>query len=247
MATKALRRFEQRIDSYNTDLELCDLLVRQLFAKQNSVENLAVALGGTAERYPYIGRRSNNKQSRDVCGAHLKHTLLTAFVKDVFEDFSAFIAETMTKAALKGVNPQRFVGDVKLDLSAAEILGSGSWDSAVRLVSDSIFRKLENERKTRDLIQKASVRLGLNVDNGILNDAMPYLDARHILVHRDGKADELYTRDYPGIALRNEKIVVDYNFASQTRTTVRALAQHLDELIIAADLVRPQDLSGQRG
>lgn len=246
MATKAYRRFIQRVEYYGTDLELCDLLVRQFFAVRNSETTVSEALGSTKDRHPYLGRRVNARRSRQICGSHLKHTLHVAFVKDLFEDFSAFLSETMTKAALKGIDPARFVGEVKLDLHAAEILAAGNWDAAVRLVSDAIFRKLENERNTRDLIRKASVRLGLQIEPAALDAAMPYLDARHILVHRDGVTDQQYRDDYPQVALNGEKIVVDYPFVSAAKQAVTALALDIDNRIIAADLVRRQDIDGQR-
>jgi hypothetical protein len=164
----------------------------------------------------------------------------------LFEDLSEFISDTMTKAALKGIDPGRFVGEVKLDIHAADFLAAGDWEAAVKLVSDAIFRKLENERNTRDLIRKASVRLGLQISQQTLDAAMPYLDARHILVHRDGRTDEQYRRDYPNIRLRDERIVVDYPFVADAKRTVTALALDIDQRIIASNLVRPQDVSGQR-
>lgn len=245
MPTKAFQRFANRIAYYNSDIELCDALVRAFTRLPHSEDNLAVALGADALRYPVLATRLNNRNSKGICGSHLKSTLYAAYVKDLFEDFSAFISDTMTKAALAGIDPARFVGEIKLDLHASEILAAGNWDAAVRLVSDAIFRKLENERNTKDLLRKASARLGLQLDQNILTAAMPYLDARHILVHRDGKTDDLYCHDYPQIQLRSGKIVTDYTFVIAARDAVNALARHIDDSIIQANLVRNQDLAGQ--
>jgi hypothetical protein len=226
MATKAYRRFVQRIESYNSDLELCDLMVRQFIAKADSDGTLAEALGSNNLDHLHLGRRRNNEQSRKLSGYHLKSTLAVAFIKEVFEDFSEFLSETLTKAAMKGIDPARFIGNVKLDLDAASILRAGNWDAVVKMISDALFRKLENERNTRDLIEKASVRINLQIDNAILSAAMPYLDARHIFVHRDGKADEKYRRDYPNIRLekKKHKIRVTFPFVSAAKSTVLALA-----------------------
>lgn len=246
MVTKAIRRFEQRVDYYGTDLELCDLLVRAFARRANSEDNLAVDLGSDADRHPILGRRRNTRASRGICGNHLKSTLAIAFIKDLYEDFSEYLATIMTNAAMKGINPARFVGNVKLDLHATDILSAGNWDGAVRAISDAIFRKLENERNTRDLVRKASERLGLNVEQAVLDAAMPYLDARHILVHRDGKTDEKYRNDYPTIPLRNDKLVVDFALVSNAKIAVSALAREIDDKLIAADLVRAKDLDGNR-
>lgn len=241
MATKAYRRFEQRMDGYGTDLELCDILVGAFVRRPNSDEFISVELGSSIARHPILGRRRNNLASRKTCANHLRSTLYTAFIKDLYEDFSEFLSSTMSNAAAKGIDPSRFIGDVKLEINAKEILSLGNWDSAVRSISDAIFRKLENERSTRDLITKASVRLGLNIPPALLNAAMPYLDARHILVHRDGKTDEKYRQDYPAIRLRENKIIVDFAFAAEARLHVKALAIEIDNEILAADLVRQQD------
>lgn len=241
MATKAFRRFEQRVDYYGTDLELCDLLVRSFIQRPNSEEFISVDLGSDLVRHPILGRRRNTRDSRRICGTHLKSTLSSAFIKDLYEDFSEFLATTMSNAATKGIDASRFVGDVKLDIQVKDILATGNWDAAVRSMSDAVFRKLENERNTRELIAKASVRLGLNILPATLNAAMPYLDARHILVHRDGRTDEKYRMDYPAIRLRENKIIVDFAFALEAKQSIKALATEIDTKIIAADLVRPQD------
>ena len=244
MATKAFRRFEQRVAYYGTDLELCDLLVKKFIGRSNSEQKLAVALGSNSTNHPYLARRVNSRRSRQICGTHLKSTLAGAFIKDIYEDFSEYLSTIMGNSAIKGINPARFVGNAKLNLNAVDILSAGNWDDAVRAISDDIFRKLENERSTRDLVQKASDRLGLGVSQGTIDAAMPYLDARHILVHRDGKTDDLYRTNYPTIRLRANKIIVDLALVSDAKETVNALAKEIDDQLILADLIRFQDLDG---
>lgn len=246
MATKAFRRFEQRITSYYEDLELTDLLVSRFMRSRHSQDSLSVSLGSDAQRHPYLARRVNNRSSKTICGTHLKATLHTAYIKELYEDFSEYISNIMANAALAGVDPSRFIGNVKVDVKATDLLKAGSWDVVVRLISDDIFRKLENERSTIELIRKSIDRLGLNINIQTLNDAMPYLDARHIFVHRDGKTDDDYRRKYPGIRLRDNKIIADFSLVSSARQTIWDLAKAIDDNIIAANLVRRQDINGAR-
>ncbi len=49
-------------------------------------------------------------------------------------------------------------------------------DIVARIMRD-IFRKLENKRDTLLLIRELNERLGLDIDQGIVEKAMPYLDA----------------------------------------------------------------------
>jgi hypothetical protein len=242
--TKAFQRFIHRISYYESDIELCDLLVCRYLNGANSDENISISLGSTTEAHQVLASRPNTRASRNTTGNHLKSTVAAAYIKDLFEDFSEYISEVMTKASIKGVNPGQFVGDAKIEIQAKDILSAGSWEKVVSNISGEIFRKLENEKNTRELIKKASRRLGLNVDNALLDAAMPYLDARHILVHRDGKTDQKYRDTYPTVRLRGEKIVSDMAFAKAAKITVKALASDIDAKIIAADLIRQQDLSG---
>jgi hypothetical protein len=239
--TKAYHRFQQRCDYYETDLQLCELLVGDFFSITNSTDSVAVALGSTKAQHPRLGQL-NSLRTRQIRGGHLRQTLSASFVKDIYEDFVEFFGETMTRAAQKGIDPGRFAGEVKLDFQARDILAAGSWDNLVALISQRIFRTLENERKTALLISKVSTRLGLTVDAAVIDAAMPYLDARHMLVHQDGRADEEYRRKYPGIAAPYGKIRLDNTFIAATRSTIDGLARTIDAEIIAHDLVRPEHM-----
>lgn len=58
--------------------------------------------------------------------------------------------------------------------------------------------------------------------------------------------DPQYRNDYPHIPYRNDKLTDDYSFASDAKQRVNELAVEIGNKIIAADLVRRQDLQGQR-
>ncbi|MBP2237084.1 hypothetical protein J2Z31_003598 [Sinorhizobium kostiense] len=72
---------------------------------------------------------------------------------------------------------------------------------------------------------------------------MPDLDARHILVHRDGKADAVYREAYPDVALENQgKIKLDFMFVNSARTSVCEPANQSDQQIIATNVVAQNDV-----
>ncbi|WP_420608271.1 hypothetical protein [Novosphingopyxis sp.] len=239
--TKAFYRFNQRCAYFETDLELCDLLVRNFIGLDDSINIIAVALKSTKKDHPKLTQK-NTKNSRQVRGGHLRATLNSSFIKDIYEDFLEFLSETMARAAQKGVDPGRFAGDVKLDIKVTEIMATGSWDGVVRLVSDKIFCNLESERKTTNLITKAANRLGLNVNQQVLEAAMPYLDARHMLVHQDGKVDTKFREKYPDIVVKNNKLIIDSEFTRKARETIEELARTIDQEVIAAGLVKPEHM-----
>lgn len=246
MPSKAFHRFKQRLIAYESDIELVDVLITNFLRIPSDAQTICAAVEGRADFHVRLQACPNTDQARRILASHLRLTIHTSFIKELYEDFSEFLANSLSRAALAGVDPARFAGDVKLDIQAREILQAGSWDAVIRLISDKIFRAMENERNTRTLIQKMSARIGLRLEAPIMNAAMPYLDARHILVHRDGKPDELYSRSYPEISLTKGAIALTHDFVGSARDTVRTLAEHIDAKIIDANLVRRQDMAGQR-
>lgn len=245
MATsKALQRFQDRIRSFSEDLELSDLLVGKLRSLADSDQSICEVLDGQPDRHEHLHARRNTTASRGIVGNHFRRTIQSAFIKDLHEDFSEFLATSLGRAALTGIDPNRYTGDVKIDIKASELLSAGSWKAVVSLISSKIFRALENERSTKKLITKISDRVGLNLDEAILNEAMPYLDARHLLVHTDGIADEIYKSAYTDIELNDDRIVVNFAFVSSAKNAVQKLATHIDTELIDKGLVPVDFISG---
>lgn len=58
-----------------------------------------------------------------------------------------------------------------------DILALDSKEDIVARIMRDIFRKLENRRDTLLFIRELNERLGLDIDQGIVEKAMPYLDA----------------------------------------------------------------------
>ena len=226
------------------DLELSDLLVSKLRVLQNSEQSICEALEGQPDRHIRLHSRRNTAASRGILGNHFRRTIQNAFVKDLHEDFSEYLATSLGHAALTGVDPNRYTADVKIDIKASDLLSAGSWEAVVSLISAKIFRALENERSTKKLIKKIADRLGINLSDAVLDEAMPYLDARHILVHADGVADDTYKKSYPDIELNNDKIVVNFAFLTAAKEAILGLANHLDAEFLNENLVPPGQIAG---
>lgn len=242
--SKALQRFQDRVRAFSEDLELSDLLVKQLRNLQDSNESICEALAGQPDRHERLHARRNTAASRGIISNHFRRTIQSAFIKDLHEDFSDYLATSLGRAALTGIDPNRYTGDVKIDIKASELLAAGSWEAVVALISSKIFRALENEKSTRKLIKKISDRVGLELDDTILDSAMPYLDARHILVHADGIADETFKTTYPDIELNDSKLSINFDFVAQAKDTVQKLACHIDGKLLEKGLVPAQFISG---
>jgi hypothetical protein len=244
MQTKVYQRFIARVAEYESDLELANVLIGDFIVQTPDTQStIAVALNSNVLTHIRLNSRINTRQSRKIVGLHLKKTLYGSFMKDIYEDFGEFIRNTLVMAALAGVDASRFVGDSRIDIKVSALLATGSWEALIRAVSDELFRSLENEKSTLKLVDKFNQKLGLGLDNAIIEAAMPYLDARHIIVHRDGRADNAYKGRYPTVVLvGGDRIKLDFLFVNEARTRICALARHIDLQVQAMNLCRNADL-----
>lgn len=244
MQTKVHQRFVARIAAYETGLELSNVLLNKFINQTpNSQDTVAVAIGANPITHQKLNGRVNNYNSRKIIGIHLKRTVYGSFIKDAYEDFAEFVTSIVGVAALTGFDPARIIGDLKVDIKLSELLATGSWNEMIKKVSETIFRSLENERSTIKLIEKIDRRLGLDLAQAIIDAAMPYLDARHIIVHNDGRADAAYRAKYPRVAISADgRIKLDFPLVNDARLAVCGLARHIDAQVQAKGLCRQADL-----
>lgn len=241
MKTKAFVRFLNRVQHYSADLELVDVFAR-------SANKLATGKGYmfdavSPSHHPVLSKRGSAKGSRTNALTHLKATLGASHIKDLYEDLSEYLRTVLTICARRGVQPARLVGSHRFEVDAKTLLELGSWDAIVEFVSKRIYRSIEEERSTKELVRKMSAKLGLNIDQSFIDQALPYLDARHLLVHEDGRVDEKYARDYPALGLKHgEFIKTDYQFVSDASSAIIALVREFDRQIVATGMIDSTDL-----
>lgn len=244
MKTKSFKRLTDRFLYYDTGIEVTTLLIEKFRVMANSDANLAVALGGNNTDHPNLAKRQNVRKSRNVVGGHLRNMIFGGILKDIYEDFVEYVKETFEEAAQKGIDPARFLSNTKIDLTAKEVLTAGNWEETVKIISEKVFRKIENKKNTQLLIESARDHLNLDVPDALIHAAMPYLGARHILVHRNGIPDDEYLVAYPTVRLLRGKILVDSELITEARTAIMELAKRINDQVIAQELVRPSAMAG---
>lgn len=242
--TKYLVKFLSRAAHFEADIELADVL---------AIASAAGALsngGGGAHlfdavnpaQHPRLATRKSNDHNRRLAVRHLKASLCASYIKDLYEDFGDYMQEVLEAAAKNGINPNRLIGSHKINVEASDLLAAGSWDGIVHMVARSIFRKLEDEKNTKSLIQAMDAKLGLTLDQAKLDAALPYFELRHLLVHHDGVADKDFCLRFPTFpAKAGDKISVEFTVVKAAKIAVVALAQEFDSKVIKNQVVPPAD------
>jgi len=109
--------------------------------------------------------------------------------------------------------------------------------------SAELFRRLENERSTAKLIASLGTKLNLQLDSSIIEAALPYLELRHILVHRDGKIDREFAAKHPQFNLHEgDEFSLDYPEMIKARNSIHALVAHIDGKVVQNTLCPKDEL-----
>lgn len=244
MKTKYRVRFLNRLSHLDADIELADVL--KISANQGRLSTAGAAHlfdAVNAQQHPRLAARTNSAQSRRLAANHLKATLCASFLKDVYEDLTQYFQDVLEASARNGLDPNRLIGEHKVSFEANDILSAGGWPQVVEMVAKSVFRRLENERSTKSVIEKMNSKLNLGVQQATIDAALPYLEIRHLLIHADGKADQAFCAAFPNFgATAGHKIQLDYTVLQNARATLTALVEEFDQQLVANNAIAPGEL-----
>lgn len=243
MQSKAHYSFSQKMDYFDDDIELVDVLRDSVFKGDLHDDTTSHILNRVKpSKHSHLARRQNSKGSRELVMNHLRNTLYSSYVKDIYEELTEYLRNILEHASLSGFDSQRLVGEHSFKTDANVLLSLGSWEDVCKYVSDSIFQKLENERSTLELLKSMKNKLGLHVSQEIIDNALPYLETRHLLVHADGKINPTFKDKYPTISTKGNFVLLDYNFIVSMRVAVKELAKQYDREIIDKKLLNAQHI-----
>lgn len=242
MRTKAFHAFEQKLSYFNDDLELIDV-IRTGILKGDLTDSTSsnVLKHVNYTKHKHLSRRQNSDGSRKLIINHLRKTLYSSYVKDVYEEVTQYLKTILEQAVENGFQAGRIIGEHSTKIDAKSVLETGSWENVTRLIADSVFQHLEAEKSTISLLKKIRDKLDLKFDEALINKSLPYLEVRHFLVHADGKVSDEFKRKYGHIKTDNKGFIeLNYNFICQMRDSVRTLITAYDEAVISSNLLKPE-------
>ncbi|WP_429192961.1 hypothetical protein [Aeromonas salmonicida] len=238
MRTKAFHSFESKLNYFDDDVELIDVLRLHVIAGDlTDAQSNHVLHKVCTIKHKHLSRRQNSEGSRKLVINHLRSTLYSSYIKDVYEEVTEYLRTILKQAAEKGFDAGRLIGEHGFKINAKTVLEAGSWEHVAETITDSIFQALESERSTLELIDKIAKKLALNIDAELIEKALPFLEVRHLLVHSDGKASDEFKDKYPKVKLSNDYVVINYTFINNMRKAIRNLIEAYDQEVIRTDLV----------
>ena len=242
MKSKVFQAFTQKLQYFDDDIELIDALrISVLRGDLTDPGSAHVIKSVDPACHPHLARRQNSDGSRKNTIYHLRGTVYSSYVKDVYEEVTHYLRTILAQASLNCFSSGRIVGEHSFKIDAKTVLALGSWENMCQHVTESVFQSLEAEKSTLKLIEKIARKLDLDVSEQTLNAALPYLEVRHYLVHADGMLPTDFIQKYPQIKSMRGKVELDYAFISELRSSVNSLVAEIDAEVISKRLLRLQD------
>lgn len=188
-----------------------------------------------------MSKRTVSGNNRQLAINHLKQTVFSSYIKDLYEEVYDYLKSVLTEAAIRSkVEPDRLIGEHRVEVKVSDILQADKLQGVIEDIVAKIFRKLENERSTTSLIKKTCDKLGLNVSEEIQSKAIYYLEIRHQLVHAGGKADEQFKKTHPDLNYTaDDYIDLRFKLIQKARKSVAEFIEEFDSQAISNGLILP--------
>lgn len=240
--SKSYITFKNKLLHFDDDIELVDILY-------TTIRNNPACHGDRlfeyqdVDKHPNISRYKNCETNRLLVVRHLKTTIFSAYVKDVYEELTIYLKGIILEAYENAiVEPGRIIGEHKVSMSAVDILSGIQDGTLTRTIIGNMFQALENERSTIVLIKKTCLKLGISVDDELIDDAVYYLEIRHKLVHTDGFADPDFQKAHNTLRYtRGGYIDLSYSIIQSMRNSLLSLVGAIDEDALKKGILGPHN------
>ncbi len=245
MKSKAYHALQQKLIYFDDDLELIEVL--RIGVENGDLTESAskyILKNVDSTKHAHIARRRNSNGSRTLVMTHLRSSVYSSYIKDVYEELTHYLRTILEQASKNGFNAGRIIGEHSFKVDAKTVLELGNWDAVCKMVTDSVFQSLESEKSTLKLLEKMANKLALNVDMTLIHAALPYLEIRHFLVHSDGKVTPEYKAAHKNIPVQNGYVVLNSTFIDGLRSSIKALVANFDKEVINAGLLKKEDTQG---
>ena len=238
--SKAHNTFVNRVLHFDDDIEFMDIVCRHV-ARTDFAEDDKIFKCFDVDKHPNIARHIATQHSRKLIANHCKATLYASYVKDIYEEFSEYLRSIIAEAFDNAkISPERIAGGHEtISMTLKDILKFQMNGTLTEIIIGRIFQALENERSTIKLINKVCSKLGLTVDESIIQDAVYYLEIRHKLVHADGLADEDFRKSHQGLTYTNDShIDLTYDTIISLKKNVTALVDAIDREALSKQILK---------
>lgn len=255
--TISLQQYRSAVDFLQTHLQLLDASLLQTIKTLKSVEDqerdINLALGLDKAKY---NRLNHPTRQHFVIIRHSQKKNIEFAILRLFNLFTNYLQGITAEMFYK--NPMLVVGKAIVNKTGedkhnvfmpyAEIVRLGSYESIQEKMIATIFRSFEEQKSTTKLLDKILENTKASIPTTVTDEALKYLEMRHLFVHNQGKADHKYSQKYgakfnPKLKERSELPAKFETFANALKAVTK-LVTTIDSQLIANGMVAKREFKG---
>jgi hypothetical protein len=248
--TVSLQQYRGAIDFLQTHIQLLDASLLQtikvLKEQTDKEKNINVVLGLNERTY---NRLNHPVKQHSAIIKHSQKKNIEFAILRLFNLFTAYL-QSITKEMF-AKNPMLVVGKAvinkngedkeNLTMSYAEIIRLNSFENLQEQIVLNVFRSIEELKSTSKLLDKILKDTKVNIPKSITDDALTYLEMRHLFIHNKGLVDNKYAKSYgstftPPLKEKKE-LPTKFETFNNGLIAVTKLITTIDEQLIAKGMV----------
>lgn len=236
MESKSFQRFRSKIEYIHQNQQLIDASVKTLNSKLNSVTDKTKYITSELKlnRTDY-GKINHPINEKERLLSYSRSKIAEYTILELFGAFTVYMRDVTDEMYQK--DPIKIVDKINSGstLTYVEIIKLGSFNNIREKIVNEIFRKFENERSTIKLIDKILSHTDVTIPDSLKDNALMYLEMRHLFIHNKGKADEKFKNKYgENVQLKTgDKLPTNFKVVSKAIDTVNRFSKSIDEQLIS--------------
>ena len=193
--SKSFQRFKGRYSSLQQHSQTINVSLNKLFNTLQPLrlneKTIAQNLNLTPDKYPKLNIPSteysrvinfSRRETNDYCFLEL-YNLFSYYIKDILKEMYLLRPKSITQKSNK-------------TLTYSQISEFTSLNELIDYMIDDIFKELESLRSTSKLVKRILNHTKIAVPQTIADEALMYLNIRHLVVHNDSKIDKEFYDKY---------------------------------------------------
>lgn len=244
--TKSWQVFFSRIASMKQSFQLSDLSLtmaqKHCVKHKDNGKTIAETLNGSLDTHRQLNTPNTLVDINRTFITNRNRLNQQALI-ELYKAFSYYIKSIIHELSMQ--DPMKMQGLLcskgDRNVSYPDIIKLGSYDAIITDMSKRVFRSLERLQSTPELLDKLIELTGIIIDDSLKEDALLYLELRHLIIHNNAKADDKYIilnqKKLVSINDHTKKISFNYTLSNTAMNVVYQLCKKIDDELIRLGLV----------
>lgn len=244
--TKSWQVFFSRIASMKQSFQLSDLSLtmaqKHCVKQKDNGKTIAETLNGSLDTHRQLNTPNTLLDINRTFITNRNRLNQQALI-ELYKAFSYYIKSIIHELSMQ--DPMKMQGLLcskgDRNVSYPDIIKLGSYDAIITDMSNKVFRSLERLQSTPDLLEKLIELTDIKIDESLKEDALLYLELRHLIIHNNAKADNkfinLNKKKLVSINDHTKKIFFNYTLSNTAMNVVFQLCKKIDDELIRLGLV----------